>query len=219
MAHDAAGWDALAALGVRTVPVVARGTDYVFGQSIREVAAFLGLDDAGEGPLPPQTLAERMDRVLAAAARYLRQIPDRRIDDQLPRRARSTLELGHHIAVIADTFFDVAAGAELTTERLALVPPEAMTTGADVAAFAESVRGRLADWRSGAADEEDFTRPVATYYGPQPLHDVLERSTWHAAQHTRQLMMVLDTLGLAPDGPLTPEDLAGLPLPEKVWDE
>ena len=31
VAADAAGWDALAKLGVRTVPVVARGDRFVFG--------------------------------------------------------------------------------------------------------------------------------------------------------------------------------------------
>jgi hypothetical protein len=31
-------------------------------------------------------------------------------------------------------------------------------------------------------------------------------------------MMVLENLGIAPDEPLTPADLAGLPLPDQVWD-
>jgi hypothetical protein len=31
-------------------------------------------------------------------------------------------------------------------------------------------------------------------------------------------MMFLDQLGIAADRPLTAEDLAGLPLPERVWD-
>jgi hypothetical protein len=32
-------------------------------------------------------------------------------------------------------------------------------------------------------------------------------------------MLILESLGIAPDRALTPEDLAGLPLPEKAWDE
>ena len=59
---------------------------------------------------------------------------------------------------------------------------------------------------------------MPTYYGEQPLHEVLERTTWHAAQHVRQVMMVLDSLDITPDRPLTAADLAGLPLPEQVWD-
>jgi hypothetical protein len=50
------------------------------------------------------------------------------------------------------------------------------------------------------------------------LHQLLERSTWHPAQHARQLMAVLEGFGIAPDGPLSAEDLAGLPLPERLWE-
>jgi hypothetical protein len=50
------------------------------------------------------------------------------------------------------------------------------------------------------------------------MHDVLERTTWHAAQHSRQVMLMLETYGIAPDGPLGAVDLAGLPLPDEVWD-
>ena len=55
---------------------------------------------------------------------------------------------------------------------------------------------------------------MVTYFGSQTLHQVLERAVWHSAQHARQLMMVLQGLGISPDGPLAEEDLAGLPMPE-----
>ena len=51
------------------------------------------------------------------------------------------------------------------------------------------------------------------------MREVLDRTTWHAAQHVRQTMMILEQLGITPDTPLTADDLAGLPLPEKVWDD
>jgi hypothetical protein len=59
---------------------------------------------------------------------------------------------------------------------------------------------------------------MKTYYGMQPLHQLLERSTWHSAQHTRQLMAVLERYGIQPDGPLTQAHLGGLPLPERLWE-
>jgi len=31
-------------------------------------------------------------------------------------------------------------------------------------------------------------------------------------------MLILQTYGVEPPRPLTPEDLAGLPLPDEVWD-
>jgi len=43
-------------------------------------------------------------------------------------------------------------------------------------------------------------------------------STWHSAQHARQMIAVLERLGLEPDVRLTSEDLAGLPLPERIWE-
>ena len=40
----------------------------------------------------------------------------------------------------------------------------------------------------------------------------------HSGQHTRQLMLVLEKLGLTPDSPLPDQAFAGLPMPRKVWD-
>ncbi len=216
MANEPGGLDELHALGPRTVPVLAWGDDYVFGQSIRDVSQFLGLDDAGDGPLPPEELYQRMDLVLAAAARYLRQIPDDRIDDKLPNRDRSYRELGYHVFVVIDCFLDVTKGRVLRSERFDERPPSDLRHGPEIADYGETIRSQLADWWT--SQQADFSRQVPTYYGDQSLHDVMERGTWHAAQHVRQLMMVLEELGLAPDGPLTPADLADLPLPDQVWD-
>jgi len=46
----------------------------------------------------------------------------------------------------------------------------------------------------------------------------MERCTWHSAQHTRQIMAVLERFGIAADGPLTDADYAGLPLPVGLWE-
>ena len=93
-----------------------------------------------------------------------------------------------------------------------------MRTGTDLDLFGSGVRDRLSERWSGC-DEADCEAPAETYYGPQTLHQVLERTAWHSAQHARQLMMVLGTLGIEPEGPLGEADLAGLPLPELVWDD
>ena len=59
---------------------------------------------------------------------------------------------------------------------------------------------------------------VETYYGPQSLHEVQERATWHIAQHCRQWMMLLEMAGIAVEPPLGDVDFAGLPMPQQVWD-
>jgi hypothetical protein len=58
---------------------------------------------------------------------------------------------------------------------------------------------------------------VGTYYGQQTAHELLERTTWHAAQHLRQLYFFLERMGIAPENPLTEEDYKGLPIPKDIW--
>jgi hypothetical protein len=59
---------------------------------------------------------------------------------------------------------------------------------------------------------------VKTYYGERPLHELLERCTWHSAQHARQIITVLEGFGIQPNGPLSPNDYAGLPMPAGLWE-
>src|SRR5690606_17827609 len=102
-------------------------------------------------------------------------------------------------------------------ENMTAAPPAGMRTAADIASFGGEVRRRVAAWRDGLA-ERSGSAPVETYYGRQPMHEVLERTTWHCAQHARQVMALLEQLGIAPDRPLGPAELQGLPLPAKLWD-
>ena len=85
-------------------------------------------------------------------------------------------------------------------------------TGADVLA-------RFEAWWSGPGQTTDFARKARVYYGDVTLHEFLERTTWHSGQHVRQIIMVLGMLGIAPDGPIGRETFAGLPMPDKVWDD
>ena len=49
------------------------------------------------------------------------------------------------------------------------------------------------------------------------MHDVLERTAYHSAQHTRQVAFMLESSGIVPKRALTKEDLSGLPVPDEVW--
>jgi hypothetical protein len=71
-------------------------------------------------------------------------------------------------------------------------------------------------WRD--LDDRKLEKTLQTYYGDTGAHRVFERCTWHSAQHSRQLVAVLERMGIAPNNPLTPADLAGLPLPERLWE-
>src|SRR3954469_21012567 len=67
----------LAALGVRTVPVVSRGSEVVFPQELADVSEFIGRK-VDFKRLPPPELYRKWHPVLAAAQRHVMQIPPER---------------------------------------------------------------------------------------------------------------------------------------------
>ena len=205
-------------LGARSVPVVARGDKYVFAQLIGDVVRFLGLDEKTGPELSPEELARRLDMVLEAHLRYVKQMPESALERQLPNRPRSYRVLLHHAFQVPNAFIDAVEGAGLSYENMVSEPPADMRTTEDIARFGQKVRRRVAAWWEGLADRSG-TQTVETYYGTQPLHEVLERTTWHSAQHARQMMSLLEQQGIAPDRPLGPRELQGLPVPSKLWDD
>jgi hypothetical protein len=215
--EDPAGLDELRRLGARSVPVLSRGDDYVFAQNIGHVVKFLGLDEATGPVLSPDQLIQRLDLFLGAGIRMIPQMPDAKLATEVPNRPRSYRVLGHHIFRIAETFLEVGNGATLAYERLTSRPPDAMQTTADIVAYGTDVRQRLAAWWAAKPDKSGRD-PVQTYYGPQILHEYLERSTWHVGQHVRQWVMLLGMAGIAPDRPPGDANFANLPMPSQVWD-
>jgi glutaredoxin len=218
--EDKDGFAELAALGLRTVPIVRRGGDWANGQVLRDVARVAGIAWGGAQILSVPELCARLVDIQTTAQRLFAQIPDDKLGRMLPRRPRSYGQLGYHIFNIADAFL------EHEVDRLPLkegaygrVPPPDMDSNAKILAYGEDVLRRFEAWRDGPARTTDFSRKARVYYGDVTLHDYLERTVWHSGQHVRQLVMVLGLLGIAPDRPPTKETFAGLPMPEKVWDD
>ena len=56
---------------------------------------------------------------------------------------------------------------------------------------------------------------MPTYFGETSRHEMFERTVWHSTQHTRQIASLLEQAGIAPDRPLGPNDIRGLPLTDK----
>ena len=201
------------------MPVVARDGRFVYAQVIRDVIEFLGLNEASGPTLTPAVLAGRADTVLSTAARLCRQMPDASLEKQLPHRPRSWRVLMHHIFQISTAFLDSdASGARLTYEALTAPPPDDMRSSAAIAAFGDAVRARFQAWWQSVKDE-DFDRMVTPYFGTTSRHEMLERTVWHTAQHTRQLATLVEQEGIAPDHPLGAAEIRGLPLTDRVWDE
>ena len=78
------------------------------------------------------------------------------------------------------------------------------------------MRARLSGWFAGTSPDE-YARVLTTYYGPQGAHELLERTTWHAGQHLRQLYDLAARLNITPPAPLPPDIFADLPMPDSVW--
>lgn len=206
------------ALGIRQLPVIARGREWVNGQSLKAIAEFVGIDLGTIKQLPPQELARRIDIVLVGAARFFAQIPEAHLGDQLPGRPRSYAQLVWHLFNVVDAFLEHEQGIALSVTAYNRVPP-AGTTGAEILAYGADVRRRFAEWLQSARMRTDWAGKANVYYGDVSRHEFLERTAWHCGQHVRQLMMVLGFLGIAPDRPLGKEAFDGLPMPDKVWDD
>ena len=218
--NDAGGRERLLALGVRTVPVVSLGDQYVFAQNLEDVAEFVGLQGTGHTPLPPGELIKRWGIVLRTVQRYIRQMPAENLEERvIDNRDRSIRLMGHHVFRIAEAYLETVVDGVEYSAQLANRPPEdgTFTKGDEIAAYGGEVIKRLEKWWDGLADKS-CPGKVKTFFGMQPIAMLFERSTWHCAQHARQLAAVLERFGIEPDGRLTKEDLAGLPLPEGLWE-
>jgi hypothetical protein len=218
--NDAAAKQRLLALGAHTVPVLAKGEQYIFCQNLEDVAEFVGLQGTGHTPLPPPALIAKWLVVLRAAQRYIRQLSDQRLRERaIDNRDRSIRLLSHHIFRVGEAFLETAvADVEYHAENANVPPTEgACTTAEEIVRYGDGVIERLENWWS-ALDDKSCRQKVKTFYGTPPMHQLFERSTWHSAQHTRQMIAILERFGIEPAGRLSADDLAGLPLPERVWD-
>ena len=198
--------------------MISRGKSWVNGQSLKAIAELVGIDLGTVKHLAPEELARRIDIVLDGAARFFAQIPEANLGDQLPGRPRSLAQLGWHLFNVVDAFLEHEQGIPLSASAYNRVPP-AGTTRPEILAYGADVRRRFAQWWERAKARTDWADKAQVYYGDVSRHEFLERTTWHAGQHSRQFMWVLeDRFRIAPDRPIPPETWQGLPMPEQVWD-
>ena len=201
---------------VPLVPAVAVGEQIVHGWNPPALAALVGVPYSDRPQLSPPELAARLDRILEATQRALRPVSAERLRTTVPDRDRTLGDIGYHIFRLSLGFRDAAREGRFPVAWLLEAAPAEMRDGAALARYGETVRAQLSDWFAAHPDQP-FSVVVQTYYGPQSLHALLERTSWHAAQHLRQVYALLETVGLTPEQPLSDEDYAGLPLPDSVW--
>ena len=208
----------LLAFGVKTVPVVARGGEFVFAQALEDVSRFIGRKFDSQR-LPPQQLVDKWLAVLRSAQRHAMQIPAARLGERaVESRDRSIRDLAYHVYQIPDAFLQaVENGVQDLTTTYNAPPPAGVVSTQDIQSYGKNVTAHLERWWSQLQDKS-CRQTVKTYYGERPLHELLERCTWHSAQHARQIIAVLERLGVEPTGRLTTADYAGLPMPQGLWE-
>lgn len=204
----------LEAVGLLRVPVTIVGDKAVHGWNPKALAELVGVAYGERKPMSPAELAAKLDDVIGATQRAMRQVPHEHLGMKYPGRDRTVRQLGFHVFRVSASFPDTREQGYLTEQWFEENAPPEMVDGADVAEYGERVRRRIRAFteKPGWCDGS-----VSTYYGPQTAHDFMERTTWHAAQHMRQIYWFLEQMDLEPDGRLTDADLDGLPFPRDVW--
>lgn len=207
----------LLTLGVKSVPVVTRGEQFVFAQALEDVARFIGTKFEGER-LAPQVLVDKWLNVLRAAQSHARQLPETLLHERaVPGRDRTIRDLAYHVYQVPHAFLRaVQDGAADMVAVFDAPAPREVTSGQDIALYGRSVTQRIERWWAALPDKS-CCQTVMTYYGERTLHELLERCTWHSAQHARQIIARLEGLGIEPEPRLTAEDYAGLPMPSGLW--
>jgi hypothetical protein len=212
---DPNGLAELQKLGLRTVPVLSRGDKYVLGQNTQQIIDFLGLNEDGGPQLSVGELYARLDKFMGAALELIPLMPHDRLATHVPGRPRSYRTLAFHMFRVVDAFLGANKGTTLV-QAMFREEPAADADTAALVAHGSQVRRRFNDW--WRQDDHPASKTLETYYGPQTLHELLERTTWHCGQHVRQYTMLLEKEGQRHHRPLADADFAKLPMPQNVWD-
>jgi glutaredoxin len=147
----------LAALGIRSVPIVRRGEDWANGQVLREVARVAGVAWGRAEVLPAAELSARLIEIQTMAQRLFAQIPDDKLANMLPHRPRNYSQLAYHIFNIADAFLEHEVQC-LPLEEGAYdrVAPAEMNTKAKILAYGQDVLRRFQLWWDGSGQTTVF---------------------------------------------------------------
>lgn len=209
----------LEALGAQSIPIVARGNSFVFAQSLPQVAEFLGLAADVPKRLPADVLMSRWTYFLETAYAATAQIPPQHLALRpVPERDRSVRALAYHIFQVPEAFIaTVVDGLEDWTIIANEPAPKTVQSVEDILAYARRMTARLQQWWRELNDKT-CQWPVKTFYGEQPAVELLERQTWHSAQHARQLQTVLESFQVPLTNTIKASAYEGLPMPAGLWD-
>src|SRR5258708_16852732 len=146
--------DELREMGVRTVPVVARGREYVFAQELADVSEFIGRK-VDFRRLPAPALMGKWLHFLAAAQPHVLQPPAPRLGERAtPGRDRSIRDLAYHIYQVPDSFLQaVEKGVKDLTSVYNAPPPQHVLTAEHVRDYGAAITRKLKNWWSALPDK------------------------------------------------------------------
>lgn len=233
------------ARGIRALPVITVGDRHVLGFDLDQIDAALGLKK-GATDIPAAELVRRAGRLLAAAQRFVRQLPKTKYDTPIPgmENAKPPFVIpGGYVLVLPDgrpyvphatnlaLFRHIVAHGAKFRRFLQLESTDYSHMGIyaqygepmpetpldDLCSLVDADRAAIERWWIEHADS-GTQKVLTTWMGPQNVRQMLQREVYSIAQHTRQLQTVIEVLGIVPIDPVPPDDQAGLNLPARVWD-
>jgi pimeloyl-ACP methyl ester carboxylesterase len=116
----------LEAFGIARVPATIFDGRVVHGWNPKALAELVGVRYAEHKQLAPAELARRMDAVLAATQRAMRQIPREHLGMKKPGRDRSVHQLGFHVFRLSVSFVDTREQGYLSADVFEEMAPAGM---------------------------------------------------------------------------------------------
>ena len=198
------------------IPAICVGEECVNGVHLETVAKLLDVEHNPPRMLSPAELRDRYARVIAALKRYTLQSTPQAGVLKLPDRDRDLLQVAGHAGCTMRYFLgkydDESFPGFFDDMEPGYRDPQQLVD------YIKETYRRFEMWWEEEGQHDTLDAVVQVYWGSHTLHEALEREVWHTAQHTRQVMYMLEQSGIAPEGPLTADDLDGLPLPERIYD-
>ncbi|MCY4130081.1 MAG: hypothetical protein OXG15_12680 [Gammaproteobacteria bacterium] len=182
------------------------------GVDLQQVAGLLGLNYDSNPDLSPAELIVRQAALLSILDSALDHIPKSAHEIKIPGRDRTVWNLVEHMCEIACVYQRVVEGTSTFDAAAADAEVTDTSTGEQLHSSISRLTAKL------SVETQDYERSVETYFGPASLHYVLERCTWHIAQHLRQLASLMRDIDTAIMPEVEAKLLDGLPIPIEVWD-
>ncbi len=211
-----AGQREMEQLGIKLVPATVLGEQVVHGWNPAALAEMFDIEFSDIPYLNPEELAELLDSILYNNQHLIKKVPADKLDLKYPGRDRALRDLSWHIFRLSLAFVDCMEQGKFEADWLREDSPPDIVTGVDVADYGDRSRKRITEWMQ-SAPPETFQTVAHTYYGDITVHQLLERTSWHAGQHLRQVYDLLETSTFLPANSLPMELFEGLPMLDEVW--